>query len=435
MKILIIIIFLFWLFSCWEKTVDDCENQECIDLIISKNNAKKDLDKAKMEAKKYILKNTWIKNEIKEKNIKSDFKITSYSCNDDDLKECGNSMNEVIINNVLKVNDVVCDLNWKIEPDQYQNIFDDFDKRLDTVSDLKIIENDWIKELSFILTKNNTKTNIKWKNVNIMFDLTYFSGNKDTEKDVFENRKKVLKEIISKWNNYTKIEYWDKINLFYIGTSDYWENSKWHKNYAITDTEHFILKNQWSNLSWTYSIKYICEKNSRKKTLKFYYKSEWRKDLELVKQKFNNIFVSNIGLLEKELIKKVETKYNEWKYNRWTYLIESLDKNEQFINGKEDVNFLISDMFFQIHPEMKKNYNIKWPEYDFTQDYILKLWKYIDYTSFYDKITSKYLNNKCNNKEELYIYWTNLSDNLDLKEKLKEFYKNKFFKWCNVHFN
>jgi len=31
-----------------------------------------------------------------------------------------------------------------------------------------------------------------------MFDLTYFSGNKDTEKDVFENRKKVLKEIISK---------------------------------------------------------------------------------------------------------------------------------------------------------------------------------------------------------------------------------------------
>jgi len=40
-------------------------------------------------------------------------------------------------------------------------------------------------------------------------------------------------------------------------------------------------------------------------------------------------------------------------------LIESLDKNEQFINGKEDVNFLISDMFFQIHPEMKKNYNIK----------------------------------------------------------------------------
>jgi hypothetical protein len=139
--------------------------------------------------------------------------------------------------------------------------------------------------------------------------------------------------------------------------------------------------------------------------------------------------------LEEEILQTINDKYKSWKYNRWSYLINSLDKNLDFINWTWSINILISDMFFQIHPEMKKNKEIIWAEFDFDPNSILKLWKYIDYTTFYNDILPKYLENKCNNNEELYIIWIELWDNLYVKKKMRDYYKNILFKWCNVYFN
>ncbi len=428
--VLIITVLLLLLSSCWKKTIDNCETVECVNTFKAKIEAKKELEQVKNELKKEI----WDKTEIKEE--KSNFKITSFSC-DKTLKECSSENKNTTINNILQINELVCDLKEVISPDNYKDIFVNFDNRTDIISNINLTDwESWIKTLNFTIEKDNIKKDKKGKEINIMFDLTYF-GKKwsDIEKDVLNSREKALREIISNWVWNIQIEYWDKINLFYIWTSDYWESSKWHKNYAITDNNSFILKNHWSNLSGIYNITYICEKNNRKKKLKMYFYTKGKKEINIKTKKINDLYVSNIKMLEEELLKVVNTKYNSGKFNKWTYLIESLDKNEKFINGSWSINILISDMFFQLHPDMKKTHKITWAERDFTKDFIWKLKNYIDYTAFYYNIIPKYIENKCNNNEELYIIGTNLSDDLDVKKKMKEYYKNIFFKWCNVHFN
>jgi len=360
-------------------------------------------------------------------------KISSISC-DERLEECGDTYENKNIDNILKINDTVCDLTTNINSDKYEDIFVDFDNKKDKISSIELSEKNWIKDLSFTIEKNNNSEENKWNIFNIMFDLTYFSGNKDVEKDVFENRKKILKDFITNWIWENKIDYNDKINLFYIWTSDYWEQSKWFKNHAITDKNNFLLKKNSNSLSGKYNIKYSCDKNNRKRKLVMYYHSSGKEEVTIENNNSNIQSVSDINSLESEVLKVIEEKYNSWKYNKWTYLLESLSKNKDFINKKESINILISDMFFQLHPDMKKNKNLSWNSFDFNKENILKIWENKDFTDFYENTIPKYLEEKCNSWEKLYLFWIELSDNLDVKMNMKKYYKEKFFKWCEVDF-
>jgi len=222
--------------------------------------------------------------------------------------------------------------------------------------------------------------------------------------------------------------------LSYIGTSDYWEASEWKKNFAISEQDQFLLKREDNNVSWSYKIVFDCEVNDRKNTLRVYYNSEW--NLWNTNESGNNIRqVSNIDILETELSDTVNEKYISWQYNRGTFLLESLNKNNNFINGSWSINVLISDMFFQLHPTMKENKNITWASYDFTLDTIKKLESDSDFRNFYINSIPDYLWDKCNNNEEVLIYGANLSDDLDTKRIMKEYYEDYFFKRCRVSFN
>jgi len=367
-------------------------------------------------------------------------KLTIYwsICEWEQLNEnCKDRKQKDNIDNILQINETVCNLSWNINESEYFDIFEDYNQSTDNISDFKFKDEDNIKTISFNIEKwKNVEDLKKWRDVNIMFDLTYFALENEIENDVLSNRYKILKNIISKWIWDFKIEYWDKINIFYLWTSDYWLKSEWHKNYAIVDRNNFVLKKQWSNLSWKYNISYICDKNKRKKRLTMYYNSQPKKSLNWKnKESDDNYYVSDLKSLEEEVIKVIKAKYNSWEFNKWTYLLESLDKNKDFINGADSLNILISDMFFQLHPDMRINKNIEWSEFDFTQDNIMKLWKYKDYSALYYNDIPEYMINKCTNNEELYLIWIELSDNLDLKNKMKTYYKDKLFKWCRVYFN
>ena len=424
---------LFFLTSCGEKTIDDCETMECIDLFKAKDEVKKELENAKNDAKKEI----WNISDNKKEEM--EYEIQSFIC-DDDWLESNCIENKKWINNIwniLQMNETVCDLWNNFSENNYNNIFYSYTKWIDTISDINLLENDkLIKTLTFKFSKWEVNHNDKeWKEINIMYDLTYFWKEwSKVEEDILNNRKNLLNKIISEWIWKFKIEYWDKVNLSYVWTNDYWILAEWHSNTAITENNTFILKDNIDNLSWEYEIKYICEKNKRKKTLKVYYKFQKEKNSN-IEEKFNKKYLPSFEKLNEEILNSINNKYESWKYNRWSYLIESLEKNKLFINWTWSINILISDMFFQIHPEMKKNKDIVWPEFDFDTNNILKLWKYIEYTSFYNDILPKYLENKCTNNEDLYIIWIELWDNLDVKKKMKDYYKNILFKWCNVYFN
>jgi hypothetical protein len=377
-----------------------------------------------------------------EKEIDNDktvkYSIELFNCTDDWLKDDCNKNKKWVDNiwNILKINEDICDLGVNIVGKNYENIFYNYIKWVDVVSDVNINkDNDWIKSLEFRFKKwEIDEKNNKWKKINIMYDLTYFwKPWSSTEKDVLENRKSFLSNIVSDgiWN--VKLKYWDEIKLSYVWTNDYWAPSEWHSNTAITDSNVFVLKKDTDDLSWKYNIKYICEKNKRKKTLKIYYK--FQKQKSNFDKKFNKEYISSLEKLNDVMLKTVNDKYKSWEYNRWSYLIDSLDKNLDFINWAWSINILISDMFFQIHPEMKKSKNIIWADFDFGASNILKLWKRIDYTRFYHNIIPKYLVDKCNSDEKLYIIWIELWNNLDVKKKMRDYYKSILFKWCSVYFN
>lgn len=369
----------------------------------------------------------------------SKYDIQLFNCTDDWLENNCNKGKEWADNiwNILKTNEDVCNLSTNPLENNYNNIFLNYTKWIDIISDINLSKsNEWINTLKFKLKKwQSSEKNNEWKKINIMYDLTYFwKPWSDVEKDVLDNRKKILNSIISDWIWNLKLEYWDEINLSYIWTNNYWILSEWYSNTAITDSSIFVLKNNTDNLSWEYDVKYICEKNKRKKTLKIYYKLQKQKS-DNVEKKFNKEYIPSFEKLNEKMLKTINNKYKSWEYNRWSYLINSLDKNLNFINWTWSINILISDMFFQIHPEMKKNKNIIWPDFDFSSNNILKLWKHIDYTSFYNNVLPKYLENKCNNNEKLYVIWIELWDNLDVKKKMRDYYKNILFKWCNIYFN
>lgn len=363
-----------------------------------------------------------------------DFKKISISCNDADLKDCGKDNEADVVEWVLKINDTVCDLGKNINPSQYENIFHNFDNRTDQISDISLEESaDGIKQLDFTLNKRNVDETKQGRNINIMFDLTYFSDNKTVESDVFENRKKILKNIILQGVDDFKVNYGDSINLFYIGTSDYGNAKDGHKNYAITDTNTLILKKEGSSLSGKYSIRYICEKNTRKRTMKLYYESDGKHNIASKKDNSSIEYVDNLNSLNERLVDIITKKYQQNEFNRGTYLLESLDKNKNFLNQKDSINILISDMFFQIHPEMKKTYGIGGDDYNFNQHNILASMNYFE--NFYKNTIPNFLNNKCQNNEKLYILGIELGDNLILKRKMKEYYQDVLFERCQTAFN
>lgn len=364
--------------------------------------------------------------------------IEIYECSDDNLKEkCNLLKGETNIQNVLQVNEKVCNIPSIINKDDYDKIFLDYKIWTDKISNINLSNNDNIRELKFTYEKKEEWKEIKWKDINIMFDLTYFSLNEEIENDVIMNRKKFLTNFVENGINNISLEYWDKVNLYYIWTIDYW-NYPEHKNYALNDTNNFVLKKWIEKIRWDYHIKYECSYNKRKWKIKFYYKN-YQKNIvnNNTEENNNNNNISTKEKLLEAMLKLIDNKYNSWEYNKWTFLLESLDKNTGFLNAENSINILISDFVFQLHPKMKENKNIPITseKYDFITKNLSLLneeWYFYDFYKNY--VAKNYLQDKCKKNESLYLVWFNLDDDLDIKRIKKDYYKDYLFKWCNIYF-
>lgn len=382
---------------------------------------------------------TWISNSSNtsesrdEESDIEEFDTSSSLCNSNlEWSSCKDNIETDNLYGIVKISKNLCELQ-NISPKQYGDIFYNYDERKDIISNAEFSEDDEdIKTLSFTFDESHDWED-NGKDIQIMYDLTYFSGNESIEKDIFSKRISLLQDIIQNGIDDQSIDFGDIITLSYVGTSDYGEASEWKKNFTLSDQDVFTLKTNDNARSGDYTIKYDCDINDRQKTVALYYYSEGNNWLN-TDNEWTVTKVSNIQDLSDEITKTVTEKYELDTYNRGTFLLESISKNSNFLSSEWAMNILISDMFFQLHPTMKKNKNIVWPDYDFTLDTIKKLESDTDFNNFYTETIPEYLDEKCSNNDQLYIYWAELSDDLDTKKIMKEYYTNSFFNGCNTVF-
>jgi len=365
-----------------------------------------------------------------------DYKVKLYTCTNENLKwGCSESEKENI--GIFKANANLCSL---------ANITDKDEINLDEITNwentelIKFNVDPQTKVVNLIVA--NKKIN-KWtnnnssKNIDILFDLTYYSpDNKDLENEIITTRKKKLVEELDK-----DLNPGDKVTLRYIWTIDYGTYPE-HKNAVLKDIDEFKLK--WTNSEKVetkyYNLTLRCKSFKRTKSLKIYTHLENKK-----KERFNNTIeqdntptYNNKDELINAMLSKIDNKYNSGKYSYGTYFLETLSNYEDFLNRKDytknDINIIISDFRFQLHPIMKQRRNI--PEnvnFSFPPEK-LSLWKeWTTYYNFYTKTIPSYFEDRCQHNEKLDLVGLE-TDDIEIKKIMKDYYKNYLFKKCNVEF-
>jgi hypothetical protein len=365
------------------------------------------------------------------------YKVKLYTCTSKNLKWwCSQVEKETIW--VFKVNPKLCDLTSITDKDEIN--LDDIVENPENTKLLKFQVDPKTKLVNLIISKkkiNTNTTNENPKNIDILFDLTYYSiNNKDIENEIITTRKKKLTEELQE-----DLKPGDKITLRYIWTIDYGKYPE-HKNEVLKDIDEFKLK--WANSQKIetkyYSLTLRCKSFKRTKTLKIYTHLENKK-----KERFSNkTDIENIPIYETKeqlinaVLSKIDNKYNSGKYSYWTYLLETLSNYEDFLNRKDytknDINLIISDFRFQLHPIMKKRKNIP-EDTDFSfPPKKLSLWKKgTIYYDFYTKTIPSYFEDRCPHHEKLNLIGLE-TDDIEIKKIMKDYYKNYLFKKCNVEF-
>ena len=367
------------------------------------------------------------------------YKTKLYTCNSENLKWwCSETDNEDIW--IFKATNKLCSLVNIKDKDEVKEKLQDFLKdgvkaklelfRVDPATHI-------VKLIASTKKINNYTDNNSPKNIDILFDLTYYStDNKDLENEVITERKKKLEEELL-----NSLNPGDKVTLRYIWTIDYGTYPE-HKNAVLKDVDEFQLK--WENTSKIekkyYVLNFRCKVNKRLKSVKLYTNIDTKKKLNM---KINNNKTEIATYNTKQdlisaIENKIDTKYNSWKYSYGTYFLETLSNYEDFLNRKDytknDLNIIVSDFRFQLHPIMKKRKNI--PEnvnFSFPPEK-LSLWKkWTIYYNFYTKTIPSYFTDRCKHNEKLDLVWLE-TDDIEIKKIMKDYYKNYLFKKCNVEF-
>ena len=361
------------------------------------------------------------------------YKVKMYSCTKQDLKWGCSEIDKDHIG-IFKATANLCEL---------VNIQDKDEVKLENIT----TENSNPKLISFkvdpqtkivkLIVANKTIKN--WeetnpKNIDVLFDLTYYSvDNKDLENEVINSRKEKLKQELE-----NVLNKWDTVSLRYIWTIDYGTYPE-HKNAVLKETDSFKLKWSYSKVETKYySLTLRCKAFKRTKSLKIYTHIENKKKEDFVNTKEEIPTFTNKDNLISAVFNKIDEKYNSWKYSYGTYFLETLSNYEDFLNRKDwtknDVNIIISDFKFQLHPIMKKRKNIPENVNFWFPPEKLSLWKkWTIYYNFYTKTIPTYFEDRCSHHEKLELVGLE-TDDIEIKKIMKDYYKNYLFKKCDVEF-
>lgn len=361
--------------------------------------------------------------------------IQWYNC-DKEMKECEKvSLWENV--KMFKIDEELCDIA-KSEFDQTN-----FNER--TVLNENISNTISIDYTSHKFEKKNGIGQIDFKGdntqkngkiIDIMFDLTYYSlTNPDIDKNFFENRKKILKQYLSS-NELFSLNYGDKVILRFIWSQDYWDLT--HDNEVASEADKieypiWDINENWQLNTSTLSVRCVDFSDLKKIYINISNSNETEKTQE-------ELSTQSLSEIKTKLIADIEQIIDNKRENFWqgTYLLQSLSHNDSFLNSNNQntISLIFSDFRFQLHPEMKSQHNIKSDSRNFppAAKNLNRLKNpNSEYNNFYNSIKNKYLSNKCNNNEDLYLISIR-DDNLDMEKSMKSFYVNSLFKWCNVIF-
>jgi len=365
-----------------------------------------------------------------------DYKIKLYTCTSKDLKWwCSQTDKKTV--GIFKT-DNLCSLVEVTDKDEVKtsDLFKDgVNAKLIKVN---VDPKTKIVNVSAYEKKKSLSTNEKNpKNIDVLFDLTYYStDNQDLEKEVIQTRKKKLKDELEQ-----NLNPGDKLTLRYIWTIDNGTYPE-HKDAVLKDIDEFKLKGATNEKVETkyYDLTIRCKAFKRTKTMKIYTHLDQNKNEKLnSKTDKNNIPSYNTkNNLISAIFNKIDNKYNSWKYSYGTYFLETLSNYNEFLKRKDytkdDVNIIVSDFRFQLHPTMKKNKNIPDDVNWSFPPVKVNMWKkWTKYYNFYTKTIPTYFTYICSHQEKLNLIWLE-TDNIEIKKIMKDYYKNYLFKKCKVEF-
>gem|GEM_PF-3145005 len=205
----------------------------------------------------------------------------------------------------------------------------------------------------------------------------------------------------------------------FIGTMDYGTYPA-HKNDVLKDKIFYTYgqveqKKVETLNNEKHTIRILCEKNRRSGKESAYVKVL---DKEIVagtsevaeageEEETNAKVYADKNDIYEDMQKQIAARYGKNSYG--TYLIESFYNNTDFIAldevEEDDVTLVFSDFRFQLHPKMKANRKdtIGTANWNFPP-VTLSMWdEGSDYHKFYTETVPKYLADKCEDGQNLYL--------------------------------